>query len=77
MMMLLRFPKRHAHYPPGSEVWYHASIADVMVRAGLAEVVRTNPPQRQPEVETAVAAPVPEMAVTRARGRRWRRAGSA
>ncbi len=74
MMVLLRFPKRHAHYPAGSEVWYHESIADVMLRAGLAEVVRTDPPTRQREPETTMAAPAPEMAVTRTR-KRGRRDG--
>jgi hypothetical protein len=69
MMVLLRFAKRHAHYPAGAEVWYHQSIADVMVRGGLAEVVRTDAPDRQPVIEEMVAAPAPELAVRR-RGRR-------
>ena len=69
-MVLLRFAKRHAHYPAGAEVWYHSSVAGVMVRAGVAEIVRWETPQRQVPVETMMVAPVAEKAVTRATRKR-------
>ena len=74
-MMRVKVVKRHGSYAPGDVVWYHVSMATPLMRAGLVEALVEPAVTRQPDIEAAVAPSAPEMAVTRTRARRWRKAG--
>lgn len=70
VMRLFRFTRRSGQYAVGETAWFHPTVAEPMLRTGVI-VPADEPPriERQTPVETAMAAPAPEAAVTRRRGR--------